>query len=360
MITRRDAVAGLAGAGILATLPARAQPHARPPLIAGTYADAGGKGLYYVPELAGGWHVGEAVTELQNVSFGLTHGGKRYLLDEIDKGRLRVTDRGGRILADVSSGGDAPCHVAIAPDGQTLAVANYVSGTVAVYPIASDGLPGAATIRQHDGHGPNADRQASPHAHWVGFSRDGRHLHSVDLGADAIFRYSLDGSMPGNAQVAWRAPPGWGPRHLAHHPRMPLAYVVTELSNMLVTLDAHPNGSFTTRASTSLLPAGFTGKSQAAHIAIDAAGRRLYASNRGDDSIAVFALDTNGNASAIQHIKSGGRWPRFFLLLEDIGLCLVANQRSGNIAVFRIGIDGTLTATDETLAVPAAVFLDRA
>jgi len=359
MTTRRDLLAGLGAAATLATLPAAAGSR-RPALVAGTYAARGGAGLYPVEPTATGWHVADPIAKLTDLSFGVSRGGKAYFVHESPKGRLLATDGAGGVLADRSSGGDDPCHVAIDRQGRMLAVANYSSGSVALYPLDRNGIPGAPVVRQQAGTGPDKARQNGPHAHWVGFTADGAMLHSVDLGADAVFAYEVRGAQVSPPRLAWRAPAGSGPRHLARHPRLAMAYVVTELANTLVTLDAKRDGSFATRATQSLLPPGYTGASAAAHLAIDRAGRTLYASNRGHDSIAVFTLGSDGTPTLAQHIACGGHWPRFFLLLEAAGLLLVANERSGNVAVFRIGGDGRLTATSETLAIPGVVFLDRA
>ncbi|KQN34225.1 hypothetical protein ASG37_06335 [Sphingomonas sp. Leaf407] len=359
MTTRRHVLAGAGAASALAILPAAART-TRPALVAGTYAARGGAGLYPIEPTTTGWQVAEPIGKLTDLSFGVSRGDKAYFVHESAKGRLIATDRAGGILADLPSGGDDPCHVAIDRAGRMLAVANYSSGTVAVYPLNRAGIPAAPVVRQQAGTGPNVDRQAGPHAHWVGFTADGRYLHAVDLGADAVFAYTMQGTTPSQPRLAWQAPAGSGPRHLARHPRLPVAYVVTELANTLVTLDAKPDGSFTTRASQSLLPPGFTGASAAAHLWIDRTGRRLYASNRGHDSIAVFALDAKGDARPIQHIACGGHWPRFFLALEDARRFLVANERSGTVTVFAIEADGRLTTTPERLAIPGVVFLDLA
>ncbi|KQN82308.1 hypothetical protein ASE90_11600 [Sphingomonas sp. Leaf67] len=358
MITRRTLLAGMAATATLAAVPVRAAGRG-PDLIAGTYARPGGKGLYALPARGTGWSVGTADTALTNISFGVSRGAMRYLVRESAAGRLIATDHQGKIFADLPSGGDDPCHVALNHRGNLLAVANYSSGTVALYPLAA-GLPQPPIVRRHSGTGPNKDRQGAPHAHWVGFTPNDRFCHSVDLGADTIFAYPLDSGEIAEPVVAWRAPPGAGPRHMAYHPTLTMAYVVTELANTLVTLDAQADGSFTTRATISLLPPGWTGQSQAAHIAIDSAGRRLFASNRGHNSIAVFDLAEDGTATLVQHIDCGGDWPRFFLLLEETGQLLVANERSGTVAVFDVTVDGPVRPTPARLAIPGVVFLDKA
>jgi 6-phosphogluconolactonase len=113
-----------------------------------------------------------------------------------------------------------------------------------------------------------------------------------------------------------------------------------------------------------------------AHVAIDRAGQRLYVSNRGHNSIAVFVIEADGTPRPVQHVDSGGDWPRMFLLVEDARQMLVGNERSGTVAVLGIARDGTLTgvsgtggsgttgsgtggdATGQVLTVPGVAFLE--
>jgi 6-phosphogluconolactonase len=300
---------------------------------------------------------------IRNASFGVraSANGIRYLLDEQEKGRLGVYDRGLRHLGDFSTLGSDPCHAALSPDGGMLAVANYSSGSVAVWRIdRNTGHPiGEAQVVAHTGSGPNRARQAGPHAHWVGFTMGGKLLHAVDLGADAIFAHLLDprsGAIV-SSSVAYRAPAGSGPRHLARHPRLRIAYLVSELANTVTVLTARPDGTFAARGIVSTLPAEFSGTSTAAHIALNSSGTRLYVSNRGHDSIAVFAIGADGGLTLLQHVGSGGRGPRLFLLVEERGEMLVANQRSGNVSRLPLGKDGRLGAAAYGTAIPGVVFL---
>ncbi|MGA1797632.1 lactonase family protein [Sphingomonas sp. 4RDLI-65] len=359
--TRRSALAAMAA---LTALPAAAKRSVT--LIAGTYAREGGKGLYpiaYDPD-RDQWRVGNPVAGIDDASFGARGGpaGAYYLVRETAQGEISAYAPGWARRGTVKTDGADPCYVAVDRASACLAVANYSSGSVAFHRLgARTGVPGDPVVFRHSGSGPNHDRQEGPHAHWVGFSPDRRWLHAVDLGADTIFAYRFDPQARTLAPpvAAWRAPTGAGPRHLARHPTQPLAYLVCELSNTLILLDAQTDGRFVTRHSVSTLPAGHRGASQAAHIAIDRAGRRLYVSNRGHDSIAVFALDSAGVPSLLQHIPSGGNWPRAFLLLDAQRRMVVANERSGDLAIFRIEDDGRLVSTGQRLTVPGAVFLDR-
>jgi 6-phosphogluconolactonase len=358
--TRREVIAGaIAATGLgVAGEPLFARVSARDRLIAGTYANEGGKGLYPIVD----GHVGRPVAGIINASYGVGGGpnGTVYLLREQAEGRVTGyapdwTARGG-----ASTGGADPCHVAIDHASACLAVANYSSGSVAFYRLdRRTGATGAAQLFQHRGHGPNTERQAGPHAHWVGFSPDRRWLHAVDLGADAIFAYRFDPVARTLAEpvLAWSAPAGAGPRHMVRHPTLPRAYLACELTPKLFVLDALPDGRFRDAGEHALLPEGTTGPSYAAHIAIDRAGRTLYVSNRGANSITVFALDARGEPRVVQHVPTGGDWPRFFLLREGRGEMLVANERSGTVVAFRVAPDGRLTSSGRSIAIPGVVFL---
>jgi len=329
-------------------------------LIAGTYVNEGGPGLVPLSRGAQGWTAGTPVATIRNASFGVRSAatGVRYLLDEQSQGMLGVYTGGLEKLAMTSTLGADPCHAALSADGRRLGVANYSSGSVALFALDGAGRPiGAARRIQHEGSGPNRERQTGPHAHWVGFTAGGRHLHSVDLGADAVFLHRLGAGDDVATSIAYRTEPGAGPRHLARHPRLPIAYLVTELANTVTVLRAHPDGRFTALATLSTLPKGFTGASAGAHIAVNAAGTRLYISNRGHDSIAVFAIQRDGRLTLLQHADCGGHWPRLFLLRERDGEMLVANERSGNVARLPLGRDGRLGAAARGVALPGVVFL---
>ncbi|PZQ62821.1 MAG: 6-phosphogluconolactonase [Sphingomonas taxi] len=358
--TRRALLGGLLASGLL---PARSEAAVASRLFAGTYASEGGAGL--VPLIAGrdGWTTGPADGAIRNASFGVTgrRHGLRYLLNEQARGTLDVYDASFRQVVSMPTLGADPCHAALAPDGATLAVANYSSGSLALWSLdPATGLPrGAAQLVRHEGRGPNADRQAGPHAHWVGFSADGAILHAVDLGADAVFAHR-----PGRGErrvtttaIAYRAAPGSGPRHLARHPRWPIAYLVAELANTVTVLRAAPDGTFVQRAVLSTLPPGFHGDSAAAHIALNRAGTRLYVSNRGHDSIAVYAVERDGGLRLLQHAGCGGHWPRFFRLVEERREMLVANERSGGVARLPLRRDGSLGAVAGVTSLPGVVFL---
>ncbi|MGR6329027.1 lactonase family protein [Sphingomonas sp. XXL09] len=345
------------------SLPARGLAASPATLIAGTYAKEGGPGLVSLDSGGSRWSAGKVHRTVRNASFGVTspRTGLRYLVDEQQTGGLGIYDASFRLIAASPTLGADPCHLALSSDGKMLAAANYSSGSVILWTLnEATGLPHAgAQLIEHHGHGPNRERQAAPHAHWVGFAAGNAILHAVDLGADAIFAHHIDRATGriADTRIAYRAESGSGPRHLLRHPGLPIAYLVAELANTVTVLRAGSDGTFVRLGAVSSLPAGFHGTSFAAHIAINAAGTRLYVSNRGHDSIAVFELGARGMPRMLQHVPSGGHWPRFFKLMESRGEMLVANQRSGGVAVLPVGADGRLSPMTTNVRIRGVAFV---
>lgn len=332
-------------------------------LIVGTYERLGGTGLVPLTLCGDSMVVAPSINGAPDASFGLwsSRWQRFFFVAEQESGRLVTCDADLRTVgADAAAGGAAPCHLAIDPDERLLAVANYESGSVALFRIDAGVLPSSPTaMRQLAGHGTDPDRQAGPHAHWVGFGGDGRWLYVVDLGTDAVLRLSVDpeAATLGEAEIAYAVPAGSGPRHLAFHPAGRRAYLVSELASTLTVLDVDFRGTLTPVQTLSTLPNGAS-DSLGGAIVINAAADRLYVTNRGHDSIAVFALNPDG-ATLVQTMASGGASPRFLLLLEGERRLLVANEEGGTVRQFGIEDDGRLEPAGEPVEIPGAVFLAR-
>ena len=241
-----------------------------------------------------------------------------------------------------TSEGSAPCFVSVTDDGRHLLVANYASGSVAAIELDADGrFAGLAARHQHSGAGPHP-RQEGPHAHCIRPGASGlaaRSAYAVDLGTDRVIRYSLDDGLAPVDEFA--LPPGAGPRHIVFHPSHPVAFIVCELDNTLVTADVDPGtGALRTRSITPTLPDDFDGDAVAAEVRIHPDGRHLYVSNRGHDSIAVFAFDDSHEAPRpITHVACGGATPRNFAIHPSGRTLLVANQDSNALVSFAIDPD---------------------
>jgi 6-phosphogluconolactonase len=260
------------------------------------------------------------------------------------------------------SHGTHPCHLMLDPSGKFLVVANYTSGSVAVFPVAADGRLGAATaVVQHSGHSIDPQRQEGPHAHAVTFDPAGRFVFICDLGLDRIAAYRLDadsGKLAPVSSAGATVPPGGGPRHLAFGSDGKFAYALNEL-NATVTALGYDAGSgrMTEIQTLSALPAGFTGRKSAAEIAVHPSGKWLYTSNRGHDSIALFAIDPAKGALTFEATQaSDGKTPRHFALLPGGQHLVVANQETGTLRLCRIDqATGRLQPVGEQIAVPKPV-----
>jgi 6-phosphogluconolactonase len=355
------------------TSPAASAPAVQSVYV-GSYSPAEKPGIHeLVLDLAtGDLRAGAETSGLANPSFLAFHPNRRFLyaVSEVSdyEGRktgavaaYAVDPRTGalRLLSRQSSGGEGPCYLTVAPSGRWAFVANYGGGTVAVLPIEPDGKLGpAASVVRHEGSGADKSRQEGPHAHSVDLDAAGRFALVADLGLDKIMVYAVGdkGSLTPHAPPFATLPPGSGPRHVAFGRKGSHAYVINELSSSVAAFsyDAE-RGILTSVQSVSTLPAGFTGKSYPAEIAVSADGRFLYGSNRGHDSIASFAIDpATGRLGALGHTPTGGSWPRHFAIDPSGSYLLAANQKSDSVEVFRIDRrTGALTPTGHRAVVPA-------
>jgi 6-phosphogluconolactonase len=284
------------------------------------------------------------------------------------------------LLNQLPSLGEDPCYLSFDQAGKFLLVANYTSGTVAVFPILSNGklAENIALVNDSGKLGPNKERQESPHAHWVQVSEHNHFAYVADLGLDRILIYRFDASagtlVPGDMPAPKAPPgvavpsgpfsatlsPGTGPRHAAFSADGKFMYVVGEMkSTVTVFANDAARQSFSAIQEVSALPPGFSGRNDAAEIALHPSGKWLYTSNRGNDTIAVFAVNpTNGTVRLLADVASGGKEPRHFAIDPTGQFLLAENQNSDSVVEFRIDVaSGALTPTSEVAAVPAPVCL---
>ncbi|HEY3558016.1 MAG TPA: lactonase family protein [Kribbella sp.] len=321
-----------------------------------TSQDGGGDGIAFGPlgELA-------TVATVADPSFLVRSADGRFLYATNEESEGMVSafavqpDGGLEPLNQQPTGGMHPCHLDIDPSGRYLLSANYSSGSVAVHPLNENGSLGEqAYFVQRSGSGPNADRQEGPHAHQVAFDPAGAYVFDVDLGADKVYTSTLgeDGTLHEVDQL--QIHPGAGPRHLVFHPAAGAAYVINELDSTL-TVCSYADGKLQIVQTASTRPADSPGENYPAELLISADGRFLYGSNRGDNTIAVFAIADDGlSVELVQTISSGGDWPRHLAFGNDGAVLYAANERSDQIAVFAIG-NGLLTDLGTTVSWPKPV-----
>lgn len=269
-----------------------------------------------------------------------------------------------RFLNEVASGGTIPCYVVLDKTGRFAMVANYGSGSVEVIAVRKDGRLGKVTaFDQYSGSGVNPERQEGPHAHSINVSPDNRFAIAADLGLDKVFVYRFDertGALAPNNPACATVSPGSGPRHIAFARNGRFVYVIGEMKSNITTFayDA-ARGTLHKLQTISTLPKGYKAQSDCAEVAVGPSGKFVYGSNRGHDSIAVFAADSKkGTLTPIERVPSGGKCPRHFAIDPSGSWLLVANQESNTIAVFAIDRKtGRLAPTGETASVssPACV-----
>jgi 6-phosphogluconolactonase len=270
-------------------------------------------------------------------------------------------ERDGKLkfLNQQASQGAHPCHLTVDRKRKNLLVANYTGGNLALLPIHSDGTLGpVADLKQHEGSGPK-EQQKGPHAHCIILDPSERHALAADLGIDKVMVYRFDPAtrklLPAR-QPSESMKAGAGPRHLTLHPNGRYAYVINELDSTMTTLK-YKAGTLTTLDTISTLPSDFSGASYCADVHVSPSGRFLYGSNRGHNSIVVFAIDQHtGKPKLVEHVSTEGNWPRNFVIDPTGKFLLVANQRSDNVVVFRIDAKtGRLKPSGQTAQIPAPV-----
>ena len=343
----------------------------------GTYTGPKSKGIYLLRmDLAtGALTPPEAVAEAVNPTFLAVHPSRRFLYAVGEVGNfggrksgavsaLAIAADSGKLtlLNQQPSGGTGPCYLTVDNGGKNVLVANYGSGSVCVLPVGDDGrLAEPSQVIQHTGSGPNLKRQAGPHAHSINLDPAGRFAFAADLGLDKILVYGFDaakGKLAPNDPPAASVAAGAGPRHFAFHPTGRFAYVINEMASTVTAFSYGADRGILSEVQTvSTLPGGFSGSSTTAEVRVHPSGKFLYGSNRGHDSIAIFAIEAEtGKLTPAGHQPTQGRTPRNFAI-DPGGMYLVAaNQGSDSLVVFRIDPKtGGLAPTGVTAEVPSPV-----
>jgi 6-phosphogluconolactonase len=333
----------------------------------GTYTKGGSRGIYTakLDSLTGALSDPTLAAETSNPSFLALSPRRDFLYAVHDSPALAVgfaVGSGSKLTPLAKSApvgtSSAPCHIAADATGQSLVVTHYGDGYVGSIPLRSDGTVGEPTIIRHQGRGTDPERQSSAHAHSVTLSPDNRFALVCDLGLDKIFTYSLDSSAakltPAHPPFIATAP-GAGPRHSAFSPDGRHVYVLNEMGG---TISAYAydttHGALSHLGTQPTLPAGFQELNTTAEVRVHPNGRFVYGSNRGHDSIAVFARDlVTGLLAPVDIVPSGGKHPRNFALSPDGAWLVCANMHSDNLVVFRVDpATGRLTPVGQPVHAP--------
>ncbi len=341
----------------------------------GTYTDGAARGIYgyrFQQETGNLTPLG-LMAETPNPAFLAATPNGRYLYAVNWKGDERIKQgdtvsafaidqKTGKLtfLNKVDSKGEMPTNLTVDRTGKALLVVCYTGGNITGYKIGSDGrLSEPTTFFKHTGK--SVHPVNGPHSHGVIVSPDNRHAFVAEVGLDQVRSYAL------NADAAMLTPsdppfisvtPGTAPRHLAFHPSGKYLYANDE-SRPAVTVFKVDGGHLQEIQEVPAIPADFKERDATAEIQIDPKGRFVYVSNRGHDSIAVFAVDqTKGTLTPVQHVSTQGKTPRNFSLDPTGNYLFAANQNSDTVVQFKVDpATGKLSPAGQPLTVPKPVCL---
>jgi 6-phosphogluconolactonase len=345
-------------------------------LLIGTYTQKGSKGIYV-------YHFNTTTGKAEWVSNTDSAANPSFIAIAPDKKHVyAVSETGGKTPSKVSAyafdkstgkltlinqqpaGGDGPCHLAVSNNNKWVTVANYGSGSLAVFSIKNDGsLNPYSQAIQHEGSSVNKQRQEKPHVHETVFSPAQDYLFTPDLGTDkvVVYKFNTASSKPlSPAPTPFvTVKPGSGPRHITFHPNRKFAYLIEELSGTVAAY-SYSNGKLTPVQAVATHPADFKGQPGSAEVDLSPDGKFLYASNRGEENnIAIFSVNpANGKLQLKGYQSTLGKAPRHFIIDPSGNYLLAANQDSDNVVIFKRNKQtGMLTATGEQIKVSMPVCL---
>ena len=370
-ITRRELLTGAAGAIAMAASGCATVASTQPPpkfAYVGCYTTerrsgrGKGVGVFSIDPVTLAWTQVQTIAAPDNPSWLELDRTKRFLYSAHGDGApitaFRVDDATGllTLLGSQDSKGRNGVRLGVDASSRYVICANYASGNVAVLPIQSDGTLGPVSdlVALPGKPGPHRTQQPSSQPHDVVFDPRNRFFLVPDKGVDATFVFSVDTA---TGKLVPASPPsvasrsGAGPRHAAFHPSRSFAYVLNELDSTVTTYAFDPErGSLVPRQVLTTLPPSYTGDNTTSEIAITASGRFVYTSNRGHDSLTIFAVDESGTLSHAGWEPTQGRTPRFFAIDPTGTLLYCANMDSDTIVVFRIDAgNGRLAPTGQVI-----------
>ncbi|MEO9513027.1 MAG: lactonase family protein [Flavobacteriaceae bacterium] len=339
-------------------------------LFVGTYTDGDSEGIYKLTFDSNTGILSEPKLSavLPNPSFLVISDDKKQLysiqetkdFNGVNGGITSFSLNDGELshLNTVDVGGAHPCHVTLSGNSQ-LAAANYTGGSVSIFDLNADGsLKPDPQIIDHK----VLDTAKVAHAHKVHFNKDG--LFASDLGLDAVKKYvQKDSSWIPAHQASLDLPDGAGPRHFEFNLDRSFLYVINELNATIAVLKRDDEGSYNPIQTENTVAPDWEGVKSCADIHLSPDGKFLYGSNRGENTIVIFAVDqSTGKISLIGRESVRGDWPRNFTIDPTGNFVLVANQKSNSITTFKRGIEnGTMEFLSETkLSSPVClVFLEE-
>lgn len=258
----------------------------------------------------------------------------------------------GKLVSQLLHEGSSPAYIGINKEKKLLYTANYHTGVLAVISYDDQGQLTLLDQVKHENKalGPRPE-QAGAHPHYFD-ETPGGHLVSCDLGQDRVDFYGFDGQKLTHL-ASYQNEDGFGSRHLAFSPDGKYFYVAGELSSQVnVVKFDEENWMFRSLATYSTIPESWDQHNGAAAIRLSSDGKFLYVSNRGHDSIAVFAVLPDQALKLVQRVSTFGEFPRDFNWDAEEKYVVAANQNSNNATLYQRQSDGTLTPLEKDIAVP--------
>lgn len=272
----------------------------------------------------------------------------------------QLADEHAKELDEDLSAGAPPAHVSWDKGRHMIYTANYHKGEIRAYKVSDDGHLTLTDSIVHEGQcGPRPEQDA-PHAHYAQLTPDGR-LAVCDLGMDLLVTYDVSDDGKLTMAARYQGEPGFGTRHLAFHPNGQYAYLLGELSSKLEVLKYNSaDGSFKHLQTIKTIPDDWQAHNGAAAIHLSADGKFVYTSNRGENTIAVFAIQPDFTVKHVQSISTAGDFPRDFELSHDDRYLVASNQLSDNLTLYRRNATtGLLTAIQSGVACPEPVCVKK-
>lgn len=330
-------------------------------ILLGTYTRRKSQGIYQIQLDTDQQTLADLellVPETSPTYLAKSQAGNLYSVTSVDgQGGCSVYDQDQHFLNAVTEEGAPLCYVAVDEARQLVYGANYHKGEVNVYRIEADGSITATAQVFHDEPCGSNENQDKPHVHYTDLTPDGR-LAVCDLGTDRVYTYDVTPEGTLTEVAVYVAEDATGPRHLAFHPNGQIAYLFGELDSTVTVLSYNQaTGSFSQLQKLSTLPADFDGFNGGAAIRVTKDGRFLYASNRGHNSIAVFAITQEGTYLTLnQWISTEGDFPRDFHLAGEEAFIICANQNSDNLTLYaRDAATGELSLLEKDVFAPETV-----
>ena len=372
----RHAILAMIGMGMLAPLGIFAGAGKQPDkfrVYVGTYTNGKSEGIYMFELDAkdGKMSKPALAAEAKDPSFLAIHPNHKYLYAVGEGGAKSgdvsayVIEPSGRLsyINSQKSGGAGPCHLIVDPSGKNVLAANYGGGSCCCIPIEDSGaLAKPSAVIQHKGSSVDKSRQEGPHAHSINVDAQNRYAFCADLGLDKVLVYRFDPAkhtLTPNDPPAFDTAAGAGPRHFAFHPDGRTAYICGEMDMTITACDYDPEKGVLSKTQTlSTLPEGAKRKgASTAEVVVHPSGKFVYVSNRGHNSIAVFAIGAKTRVLTPMGYESKGiSTPRNFAIEPTGNFMLVANQDGHSVVAFRIDQKkGTLTPTGNSVEIPSPV-----